>query len=182
MTTMTKKSTQGIWHILLWIFSAYIYVQTFSFYQGNITNLILSGMYFILFGVHEAGHMIFGFMPDIFTAAAGSISEVVFTGLVVFAAVRAKSYWAAIFGLLWVTLAMVSMGNYMADAQDQLMPLIGPTASPVHDWNFVFSQLGWLGAAVTIGTAVKVLGWIVGAGALVFGLICLINNCGGKPK
>ena len=110
------------------------------------------------------------------TAAAGSVSEVVFTSLIVIAGLRAKMYWAVAFGLLWVMMAFISMGNYMSDAEAQLMPLIGPGPDPIHDWNFVFGQLGWLSASETIGTAMKAVGWIVGAIGLAFGFILIFTS------
>lgn len=179
MDTKTKSnsSVAGVgWSILLWLFFVYLYIQILGFYQGNITNPILGGMYFIQFGVHEVSHLVFMFLPPILTAAAGSLSEIVFTSLIVVAAIKGKSYWAVVFGLLWVMMAFISMGNYMADARAQLMPLAGPSPDPVHDWSFVFGELGWLSADVAIGTTMKVIGWIIGAFALLFGLVRVIAN------
>lgn len=166
-----SKSASVVGSLLLWLFFVYLYVQIFTFYQGNIANPILAGMYLILFGVHEVSHIVFAFLPAIVTAAAGSLSEMVFTGLIVFAALRASSYWAVVFGLLWFMMACISAGNYMADARALLMPLAGPTPDPVHDWHFVFSELGWLNADVVLGTAMKIIGWIAGAAGLLLGLV-----------
>lgn len=155
---------------LLWLFFVYLYWQILHFYQGNITNPILAGMYLVQFGVHEVSHIIFSFLPAVLTAAAGSFGEVAFTILIVIAAVRAKSYWALVFGLLWLMMAFISMGNYMADARAQAMPLAGPSPDPVHDWNFVFGELNWLNYDTTIGMVMKVIGWIAGAMGLLIGL------------
>lgn len=173
-----KSSSAALvaWYILLWLFFVYLYVQILGFQQGSIANPILAGMYLVQFGVHEVSHIVFSFLPAILTAAAGSLSEVALTGLIVFAALRAKSYWAAVFGLLWLMMAFISMGNYMADARAQLMPLAGPSPDPIHDWHFVFSELGWLNADVAIGTAMKIIGWVVGAGGLVLGLVCIAKS------
>jgi hypothetical protein len=132
-------------------------------------------MYFIQFGVHEASHIVMAFMPPVITAAAGSFGEMTFTWLLTYAAFRAKAYFAGIFSLLWVTLAMTSAGNYMADARSQLMPLIGSGPDPKHDWHFVFSQLGWLNADTVIGMTVRVIGDIAGAVGLLYGLALLIS-------
>lgn len=163
-------------YVLLWLFFVYLYTQILGFHQASNTNLLLTSMYLILFGVHEVSHLLFMFLPDIMTAAAGSLSEVGFTGLVVFAAVRAKSYSAIVFGLLWMMLAFMSIGNYMADARAQAMPLAGIGSDPVHDWHFVFGQLGWLSADTAIGGAMKAVGWVVGAAGLVLGLMPLIRK------
>ena len=177
--TSEKSSAAGIaGYALLWLFFVYLYVQIFSFHQANITNPILAGLYLIQFGVHEISHLLFAFLPDVLTAASGSLSEIVFTSLIVLAALRAKSNWAVIFGLLWLMLAMISAGNYMADARLQAMPLMGPSPDPQHDWHFVFSELGWLNADTAIGTAVKVIGRIAGAIGLLYGLLLIVKKIG----
>jgi hypothetical protein len=171
----TKSGT--VWpYALLWLFFGYLYIQILSFNQGAITNVILGGMYFIQFGVHEASHIVFGFLPQILVAAAGSSGEIAFTVLVAVAAIRAKSYFALSFSLLWVMLAMTSAGNYMADARAMQMPLIGPSPDPHHDWNFVFGQLGWLNNDIVIGTAVRITGNVIGMVGLVIGLVFIINR------
>lgn len=158
----------------LWVFFVYLYFQILGFNQGNMTNVFLGGMYFVQFGVHEAGHIVFGFLPAVMVAAAGSLSELGFTTLLVIATFRAKAYFAGVFALLWFMLACTSAGNYMADARAQLMPLIGPSSDPQHDWHFVFGQLGWLDADVAIGTTVKIIGGIAAAVGLLLGFLLLI--------
>jgi hypothetical protein len=152
----------------------YLFVQILDFNQGNIQNAFIGGLYFIQFGVHEASHIVFGFLPAIFVAASGSLSEIAFTSLVAFAAFKAKAYFAGIFSLLWVMMAMNSAGIYMADARSQAMPLIGPGDNVQHDWNFVFTQLGWLNADTMIGGSLRVFGDVIGVIALVYGLFLLV--------
>lgn len=172
----TKPKSSIIFYVLGWIFFAYLYMQILSFNQGGISNIFLGGLYFIQFGIHEAAHIVTAFLPPVITASAGSVSEVLFTSLLVFVAFRAKSYFAAVFTMLWLMLALTSMGNYMADAHMQLMPLIGMGDNPQHDWHFVFGELGLLGSAIVIGTAVKILGAIIGAVGLLLGLLIIINK------
>jgi hypothetical protein len=176
---MNKQGTikkSSLWlYILLWLFFVYLYIQLLQFNQSAPPNVLIGGMYFILFGIHEAAHIVLMFLPSIFVASAGSLSEIGFTSLLVFAAVRAKAWFAGIFASLWLMLAFTSAGNYMADARTQAMPLIGPGADPKHDWFFVFSELGVLDADVTIGTTVRIIGAIIGALALLFGLLMIIS-------
>ena len=127
-------------------------------------------MYLIDFGVHEVSHLVVFFLPAIFVAAAGSIGEVSFTLLLLFATLKAKSYFAAVFTGLWVMLGFMSAGRYMADARAQNLPLIGPGETVQHDWHYVFSQLGWLNADTFIGGSMQAIGIIIGAGGLLFGL------------
>ena len=71
-------------------------------------------------------------------------------------------------------LALRSVGRYMADARAQTLPLIGPGESVQHDWHYIFAQLGWLQADVVLGSIVQGLGILIGAGALLFGLGCIV--------
>lgn len=170
-------SQRPLWiYLPLWFFFAYLFVQILNFQQGNINNVFLGGMYFVLFGIHEVAHIVTGFLPPILTAAAGSLSEVAFASLLVYAAFRAKSSFAGIFSLLWLMLALTSMGNYMADARAQAMPLIGPSPDPQHDWAFVFGQLGLLDADIVIGTTIRIIGIVIGALGLLFGLALIANR------
>lgn len=151
------------------IFFIYLFVAIWGFSAENSSNLILSGMYLVNFGVHEVSHIILFFLPAIYVAAAGSVGEVGFTVLVLAAALKTKSYFAAVFAGLWVMLGLMSAGRYMADARTQILPLIGPGETVQHDWHYVFSQLGWLNADTTIGGSVQAVGIVVGVLSLLFG-------------
>ncbi len=175
----TNKETLpfSIWlYIGLWIFFAFLFIQILFFTVENPPNPLLGILYFIEFGVHEASHLFAVFLPRIMTAAAGSIGEVTFTILIVSAALKGRAYFAAIFGSLWVMLAMNSAGRYMADARSQLIPLVGFSNQPTHDWNFVFGQLGWLQADVIIGNTVRGIGDLVGVVALGFGIWLIVKK------
>lgn len=141
-----------------------------SFKAEESNNLLLSGMYFIDFGVHEASHLAVFFLPPILVASAGSIGEMVFSFLILAATIKGKAYFACAFAGLWVMLAMTSAGRYMADARSQLLPLIGPGETVTHDWNYVFGQLGWLNADTVIGGTFSAIGIVIGALALAWGL------------
>lgn len=177
MQTKREKLPLSIWiYIGLWIFFAYLFIQILFFTPSNPQNFVLGSMYFIEFGVHEASHLVFAFFPQVITAAAGSIGEVIFTVLIVIAAIKGRAYFAAIFAALWVMLAMNNAGMYMADARSQLIPLVGFSNQPNHDWHFVFSQLGWLPADAIIGNSVRGLGDLIGAIALGIGIWLMIKK------
>ncbi len=130
----------------------------------------------ILFGVHEIGHMLTGFLPAIMTAAAGSFAELLLTGTIIGVCIYYRAYFAVVFSAVWFMLACQSIGVYMSDARTmrlQLVSIGGDTA--IHDWHFVFGQLGWLQADTIIGTGFKILGMVVGALGLCWGLYLLLR-------
>lgn len=160
-----------IWlYTVLWFLFVYLFVSIIFFQVDQPNNVIVSGMYFVEFGVHEISHLAVFFLPPILVAAAGSVGEIAFTVLLLAAALKSRSYFAAVFAGLWIMLAMQSVGRYMADAKPQLIPLAGPSDAPQHDWNYVFSQLGWLDSSVVIGNTVRGFGILIGFTALALGL------------
>lgn len=177
----TKMHFSPWLYIAIWIFYVYLFFQIIQFDQSSQVNVLTGGLYFILFGIHEAAHIIMGFLPQVFVASAGSIAEIIFALLLVIVAIKEKAYFASIFALLILMLAMNSAGNYMADAVPQAMQLIGPSPDPQHDWHFVFRELGWLDASGMIGTIVKGLGNLIGLGGLLVGVILIILKFAAKP-
>lgn len=176
MKSAHPYTRRALWlYIPVWLCFAYLLVQILNFRAGAPQNIVISGMYFIEFGVHEVSHLLVGFLPSIFVAAAGSIGELTFPILIVTAALKARSYFAVIFGALWVTLAMNSVGRYMADARTQLIPLMGPSDQPIHDWFYVFNQLGWLQYDTIIGNIVRWIGDGIGIVALCGGVWLIVT-------
>lgn len=172
----TKNTSKSPWlYGLLWLFFVYLFVLILGFRHGEPLNPIIGGMYFVEFGVHEASHLIVMFLPQILVAAAGSFGEIIFPVLIVIAALKGRAYFAMVFGLLWLSLALRSVGQYMADARTQAIPLAGPGENITHDWNYIFSELGWLNADTAIGGAVQIFGAIIGALALAYGLMLVVS-------
>lgn len=166
-----------IWlYAIGWVFFLYLFISILQFSPAQSPNIIVAGMYLIDFGVHEVSHMVVFFLPPIFVASAGSIGEVLFTLLLLFATLKAKSYFAAVFAGLWVMLGFMSAGIYMADARAQSLPLVGPSENVQHDWHFVFSQLGILSADTFIGGAMQIVGIIIGVASLLFGLYLIVRK------
>ncbi|MDB5185958.1 MAG: hypothetical protein JWL85_481 [Candidatus Saccharibacteria bacterium] len=186
MLNTNKYSRSNLWlYVPLWLFFVYLFVQIVQIEPNKSGGIFLGIMYFIEFGVHEVSHLVVAFLPSILVAAAGSAGELTFTALVAYAAFKSKSYFAGIFGLLWVALAMNSIGMYMADARVQQLQLAGPGSDPQHDWHYVFGSLGWLNADTFIGGFVRGLGDLIGFAALALGfwlLICMLANDKSTPK
>jgi hypothetical protein len=176
--TITKTSMSlPLWvYIIGWICFVYLFIQILSFHAEDSHNILLSGLYFIEFGVHEASHLIVAFLPSLWVAAAGSIGEIAFTVLILVATIKGRAYFAAVFAGLWMMLAMNNVGRYMADARSQLLPLIGPGETVQHDWHYVFGQLGWLNADTALGGTVRGIGIAIGVAALVWGVYLIVRK------
>ncbi|MDB5160076.1 MAG: hypothetical protein JWO99_339 [Candidatus Saccharibacteria bacterium] len=174
---VVARMSLPLWvYIVGWLFFAYLFTQILSFGPFNANNILLSGMQFIDFGVHEASHLVFFFLPSVLVASAGSIGEIIFAGLILTATIKGKSYFATVFASLWVMLAFRSAGVYMADARTQAIPLIGPGETVKHDWNYVFGQLGLLHQDTIIGGTFITIGVAIGVVGLAFGLFLIVRK------
>lgn len=162
------------WYLPLWFFGLYIFFELFQFDMATQQMpIVLLVPYSFNFLLHEISHIVTAFLPAVLTASAGSISEILLgIGLVVMALWQ-RSYIAFLFCALWFALSCQSAGQYMADALPQQIPLVslGGALSgqdPVHDWHFVFGQLGLLPISGAIGLMVRIVGMILAAAALIF--------------
>ena len=161
---------RSIWlYLLCEALFIYLFASILQFSIEDNHNWILAGMYLIEFGVHEVSHIVVAFLPSIWVAAAGSIGEIGFTLLVLFATLKTRVYFAAGFAGLWVMFAMHNVGRYIADARAQALPLVGPGETVTHDWYFVLNEQGLLARDVAIGSTVTTVGTVIGVLALLWG-------------
>lgn len=162
------------WYAVPWLIGVYAFVQLFQFdmVKGQMPFILLVP-YSFDFLLHELAHIFTAFLPPVLTASAGSVSELLLGCGLVIMAFWQRSYFAALFCLLWFDLACQSAGQYMADAIPERLPLVslGGALSgqdPVHDWHFVFNQLHVLDASVFIGNSVRFVGILAGLLGVVF--------------
>ncbi len=86
-------------------------------------------------GVHEFGHLVTGWLPEVLTAVAGSVFQVVApVGLAAyFGLVRRERRTAGVL-LAWAGTSMWAVARYVADAPHEELPLFG---GDIHDWAFL---------------------------------------------
>lgn len=114
--------------------------------------------------IHEFGHLLFRPLGEFMMIAGGSIFQVIFP--LVFAGYflwQRSFYSAAIVGL-WVGQSILNVWVYASDAVVmQLMLTSGMTGSEggFHDWNYMLTELGWLGSTRTIAGLIRAVGTLV---------------------
>ena len=121
---------------------------------------------------HEAGHVILRVFGEWMGVLGGTLGQLLVpVVLCVALLVRNRDPFGAAIGLWFVGVSLLDVAPYMYDARDpQLMLLTGTTGeSGPHDWIYLFSSLGWLAKAQTIGTATHRLGAFVVLLAIVWG-------------
>jgi hypothetical protein len=83
---------------------------------------------------------------------------------------RQSDYFGVAVCGAWLSTNLFGVATYMADAQAQALPLVSPfSGHPIHDWNYLFTRLGWLSACGQIGLATELLATLVMVAALGFG-------------
>lgn len=162
------------WHVPLWLFGVYLFVQLLDFNLVDPQPFAVSVMHAFDFTLHEFAHVFTAWLPPLVTAAAGSGSELLLGGLLVYGAFQFRNYFASLFCFLWLMLVCMGTGSYMADALPQRIPLVSlggalsGSENTIHDWHFIFDKLHLLDASYTIGNTVRVIGILAGVFGLFF--------------
>ncbi|PKQ19680.1 MAG: hypothetical protein CVT66_08685 [Actinobacteria bacterium HGW-Actinobacteria-6] len=116
-------------------------------------------------GIHEFGHMIAAWMPQVGMALAGSGLQVLApTALVAYFWFARHDLPAATVLVAWLGVSLRNVAVYMADSNVRILPLIG--GQDGHDWAFIFGQWGVLNRAESIAGVVSAMGWLLFACAL----------------
>jgi len=90
---------------------------------------------------HEAGHLIFFFLPGILVAFAGTFVQLAVPIACVAHFLGRGARVAALVALWWVGESLVNVSIYIADARVQVLPLLG---NGEHDWAYILGTLGVL--------------------------------------
>jgi len=115
--------------------------------------------------IHEGGHLLFRLLGWEFLHVAGGTLLQLFAPLasaVIF--YKQRDYFAIAFSLGWLSTNLMGTGVYMADAEAMQLPLVtaeGGGDGVIHDWQFLFSQLGLLRYCEAIGWLTRQAGNLV---------------------
>lgn len=127
----------------------------------SVTLLSLDGSVPILalvdLGFHELGHLVTYWLPDMVTAAMGSIAQVaVPAGLAIYFYVR-DEFASASFLIAWTGSSLRNVAVYMADAPFERLQLIGGD----HDWAAIFHEFDKMEWAVPVAGLVGFFGLLI---------------------
>lgn len=132
--------------------------------------------------VHEAGHLLAGWTEHIlFTIWSGTLLQW-FVPLALAASFFGRRHTTGFVFCLFVFFEnFLYTSVYMADARAMDLPLVtvggfDPDANN-HDWNLIFSNLGWLPWDTRIAGAVRMLGWLGMLGTVGWLVWRGLNDC-----
>lgn len=142
-----------------------------------LVNLVVAGLSLLTLGVHEVGHLVFGFFGEFIAVLGGTLGQILFP-LILFALAlyRPRDCVIAPFFAFWLGHGLLSTAVYIADARSQSLPLaslgwITGGEAPGHDWNYLLGKLGLLPLDAVIGGFVYVVGLLVMAGAIALAVL-----------
>ncbi|MDP3538424.1 MAG: hypothetical protein Q8S26_06935 [Azonexus sp.] len=115
--------------------------------------------------LHEAGHPIIGLFSNQLMVYGGTIFQLLFPALVVVHFVRERDAVGAATGGVWLGENLLNIARYMADAREQVLPLVG---GGEHDWTEIFSRWGVLSRDVRIAGFTLWLGYALMLGVVVW--------------
>ena len=99
----------------------------------------------ITLAVHELGHVIFGPFGEVLAVAGGSITQLAAPIAAAWVLRRQGDWYGVAVGGTWLAYSLANLATYIGDARAQLLPLVGMTDNPEHDWHFLLARFGWLG-------------------------------------
>jgi hypothetical protein len=158
----SKSSFIGTVFIIFLLFVSYLIVIGHEPYILQNANLV----------IHEAGHTILGFFGEFVGFLGGTIFQIFFPLLFTFYFFNQQDLFSASIVMWWLGVNLFEIGTYAADAQVQLLPLIGGE----HDWAYILGHLNLLPQSILIGNIFHVAGVIAMFVPLFFILFMGVNT------
>jgi hypothetical protein len=139
--------------VLLVFFGVFLYGSAHDIPVSHVTNSVFMQ-------IHAGGHALFRVFGLTAAVAGGTFLQlfVPFALGVVF--IRQRHTLGVAVCMFFFFEQFLPVARYMADAQAQKLPWlsIGRYESSIHDWNYLFGELGVLPYATTIAGVVHLLG------------------------
>ena len=139
--------------------------------------LVCSYEYHFLDGVnlafHEAGHLFLAFFGTTLQFLGGTLGQLFFpVACAVHFLRRDQPFEACLMGI-WACESGMYAARYIADAQEQILPLVG---GHIHDWHWLLSRWGVLGSCEAIGAAVHGIASVGAVACLTLGASMLARE------
>ncbi len=126
--------------------------------------------------IHETGHLVAFFLPELVMFMAGSFAQIAFPlAVAVYFVWRRHDLPAGGFCLAWAGTSAWDVGVYIADAPVQALPLIG---GGQHDWAYILGHFGAVERAAAVAGSVEA----AGAVAVLAGIGLALWPLAARPK
>lgn len=116
--------------------------------------------------IHETGHLVFAPFGEFVTALGGSLFQVAFPAVFVVYFMRRRDEHSASVALWWVSQNLWNVAIYVADAQEQELPLVG---GGEHDWAFLLAEMDILRRDDQVAAMIRFVGTMLFVVSIVWG-------------
>lgn len=116
--------------------------------------------------IHETGHLVFAPFGELITALGGTLFQLIVPAAFIGYFLRRRDQFAGSVALWWVAENLWNISVYIADAQEQALPLVG---GGEHDWAFILAELDVLQQDAQIAAMVRFAGTVLFVVAILWG-------------
>lgn len=160
-----------LWRAPILLYLAWIVWQNFRdpFYWTIFGGITL--------GIHELGHVMFGFAGEFAMVAGGSFAQLAAPTGAAIAFLYQRDYFGISVAGGWLSLSLLNLATYIADARVRELPLvsIGGGSDVIHDWEYLLTKFGMLNLDTTIGGFTRLLGMMVMIASMLLGVwLCVM--------
>jgi len=155
--TLPRPKPGGLWNTTLqWVVAALITLMLAWFTYANDGWVPLLS-YFDL-GVHEFGHLLTIWAPELIVWPAGSFLQVAGPLALSYYFYRRGDRFAVVVVIAWAAESLNNVSVYMYDATRMVLPLFGDDGSGAgHDWHNILTRLDLLGSTDGLAHFVRFL-------------------------
>ena len=131
------------------------------------SNFLFIDMVFL--PIHEGGHLMFSYFGETLHILGGTILQLLVPFALAIYFLFQRHLTGTAFAAFFFFENFLNVGTYMADARAIALDYVTVGEGEAeHDWTSMFLKLGLLDHDVTIGHAVRLLGWLGMLGVVVW--------------
>jgi hypothetical protein len=146
--TLTWKSTFQ-WVVAI---AATVLLATLTFSRGGWVPLLSRAD----LGIHEFGHLLVWWAPELMVQFAGSVMQVLLPLLLGGYFLWRRDRMAVVLMMAWAAESLNNVSVYIYDATRMELPLVGDDGSGAgHDWHNILSRLGALSHTDAVAYSVR---------------------------
>lgn len=113
-------------------------------------------------GIHEAGHLLTGFLGNFLCALSGSVFQLLAPIVAAFMLMRIPDYFGIPFCGVWLASNFYGVAIYVGDARKLELTLVSVGGGDAyHDWEYILGELGMLRYDTFIAGILYFLGFAV---------------------
>ena len=100
----------------------------------------------------------------------GSGLQVLVPAAVIVVFLRQPDYFGVAVGGFWLSFSLFELAAYVGDARSMMLPLVGFSDQPEHDWNYLLGATRMLPLDHALAFLIRAIAAILGAASLTFAL------------